>query len=88
MGFSKKSFISGMLIGFFVGSSMIFIVALGAGFLIIKDPHGPLAKLVINKLHLYSGVLGPLVSIKHLAEIFIFLYNKKIQGQLLARKGV
>ena len=68
MGFSKKSFISGMLIGFFVGSSMIFIVALGAGFLIIKDPHGPLAKLVINKLHLYSGVLGPLVSIKHLAE--------------------
>ena len=68
MEFSKKSFYTGLFIGFFIGASLVLLGALGAGFMIIKDPHGPLAKLVINKAHLYSGVLGPLVSIKHLAE--------------------
>lgn len=68
MSFSKKSFFGGLFIGFVAGASMILLTAAGAGYMVLKDPHGSLARLVVDKVHLYSGMLGPLVSIKHLAE--------------------
>ena len=43
---------------------MVAIVGVGAAALILRDPHGNLAKLAMSKAHYF---LGSLVSVKHLA---------------------
>jgi hypothetical protein len=46
---------------------MVALIAVGGVALILRDPHGGLAKLALSKAHL---ILGPLVSMKHLALNF------------------
>ncbi len=50
--------------GFILGSFAVVLIGAGAGALILRDPHGNLSKLVLSKAHY---ILGPLVSMKHLA---------------------
>ena len=64
MSFSRKSFSIGLLVGIVVSSAMVVFVALGAAALIVRDPHGGLARLALSKAHYF---LGPIVSLKHLA---------------------
>ncbi|MCL4486227.1 MAG: DUF4091 domain-containing protein [Nitrospirae bacterium] len=64
---SRKSFTIGILVGFVVGVSMVGIVAAGLGYMALKNPHGALVRFALSKAHLFTGVLGPLVSMKHLA---------------------
>ena len=64
MRLSRKSFSIGLFLGFIVGAFSVVIIAAGAGALILRDPHGNLAKVVLSKAHYF---LGPLVSVKHLA---------------------
>ena len=64
MNSSRKSFSIGLLIGFVGGVSIVVFAALGSAALILRDPHGGLAKLALSKAHYF---MGPLVSIKHMA---------------------
>lgn len=61
---TRKSFSIGLFVGFFLGIAMVGIVALGGAALILRDPHGGLARLALSKARY---LLGPIVSIKHLA---------------------
>ena len=61
---SRKNFTFGLFMGFVLGIVMVAFVAIGGVALIIRDPHGDLAKIALKNAHL---ILGPLVSMKHLA---------------------
>ncbi len=62
---SRKSFSLGLIVGFVLGIAMVGLVAVGGAALILGNPHGDLAKLALSKAHYF---LGPLVSMKHLAQ--------------------
>ena len=64
----KKIFFSGLFVGFFLGLFMIATVVAGLGFMALKNPHGGLVRFALSKAHLFTGVIGPLVSIKQLAS--------------------
>jgi hypothetical protein len=64
---SKKIFSFGFLTGFIVGIFSVIIISFGAASIILTNPHGNLAKYALSKAHYFTGILGPLVSVKHLA---------------------
>ena len=57
-----------MFVGFFLGLIMVAVIAGGFGFMVLKNPHGALVRFALSKAHLFTGVIGPLVSMKHLAS--------------------
>ena len=65
---SKKFFFSGLFVGFFLGLIMVALIAGGFGFMALKNPHGALVRFALSKAHLFTGVIGPLVSMKQLAS--------------------
>ena len=80
MALLKKTFLSGLSIGFVLGIVISTFIAISSAFYLFKDPHGTLAQWTINNAKSLYQDLKPLAFIKgYVEEVHSNLKNPRLQ---------